>query len=706
MEYSSTKQEILPDITTLFIESDEDESLSGGKSSSFSNNVGEEAKPSVSVKTSAAAAGCSEGQCESTKEEKDGTTNVSVNILCSKTEDDSIMESIAVDNSSQMNQSKRSTLHDGESNIDFVSRIHGTLTQVSMERKSLDGAVVAPHRRDTDVNILSDLIDLPVYKEPCGENEQNTVDSTSLKALTNSDKRNGDVRGPLMNDKVVQTKTTIPNKPNNRGSKVGRHPSSTKADSLKSTTANLVRKTVADSSLQCSLIGNDSCRGSKESTESKASTATKQVLKNATKQKATAVKESPPPANVHESTQALYKVMKIEVNNIQLHRRQLKSNDSIVKQDNQADKIQHDSRYKATMRSEAKPSTFAVPSPKMKVIVPNDVSNLVIEPNTKTRESSETADKMKNQEKAGSTLRNLPNHLNGYSRNSNSVRCNSNSIGVIQLAARNENNHINCKLKAEIDASHNESVVEAQRPLEDNQLFAKALMSTELSQQMVNTHDCDTNAATSAASSYPDKHDALLTEVDDSVCKQVNISLSNPTGTTAQLANDVITIHSEKSMEQCSPELLCNKMNSAKNNTDNDYEHRLSKISDELRGIRDLLEARTKNQPDDLSRNENVRDVPRAVEFYSDLSTGSLYSPRTVNSASVSSNCRVDSQLKPKSRCILEKKSSQSFISCSPNTSFGLDDDSFVLLENLTRRGTKKTLLNPCSLNTSRDVER
>ena len=147
-------------------------------------------------------------------------------------------------------------------------------------------------------------------------------------------------------------------------------------------------------------------------------------------------------------------------------------------------------------------------------------------------------------------------------------------------------------------------------------------------------------------------------------------------------------------------------MNSAKNNTDNDYEHRLSKISDELRGIRDLLEARTKNQPDDLSRNENVRDVPRAVEFYSDLSTGSLYSPRTVNSASVSSNCRVDSQLKPKSRCILEKKSSQSFISCSPNTSFGLDDDSFVLLENLTRRGTKKTLLNPCSLNTSRDVER
>ena len=186
----------------------------------------------------------------------------------------------------------------------------------------------------------------------------------------------------------------------------------------------------------------------------------------------------------------------------------------------------------------------------------------------------------------------------------------------------------------------------------------------------------------------------------------MNISLSNPTGTTAQLANDVITIHSEKSMEQCSPELLCNKMNSAKNNTDNDYEHRLSKISDELRGIRDLLEARTKNQHGDLSRNENVRDVPRAVEFYSDLSTGSLYSPRTVNSASVSSNCRVDSQLKPKSRCILEKKSSLSFISCSPNTSFGLDDDSFVLLENLTRRGTKKTLLNPCSLNTSRDVER
>ena len=157
----------------------------------------------------------------------------------------------------------------GESNIiDFVSRIHGTLTQVSMERKSLDGAVVAPHRRDTDVNILSDLIDLPVYKEPCGENEQNTVDSTSLKALTNSGKRNGDVRGPLMNDKVVQTKTTIPNKPNNRGSKVGRHPSSSKADSLKSTTtANLVRKTVADSSLQCSLIGKESCRESKESAE-------------------------------------------------------------------------------------------------------------------------------------------------------------------------------------------------------------------------------------------------------------------------------------------------------------------------------------------------------------------------------------------------------------------------------------------------------
>ena len=155
----------------------------------------------------------------------------------------------------------------GESNIDFVSRIRGTLTQVSMERKSLDGAVVAPHRRDTDVNILSDLIDLPVYKEPCGENEHNTVDSTSLKALTNSDKRNGDVSGPLMNDKVVQTKTTIPNKPNNRGSKVGRHPSSSKADSLKSTTANLVRKTVADSSLQCSLIGKESCRGSKESAE-------------------------------------------------------------------------------------------------------------------------------------------------------------------------------------------------------------------------------------------------------------------------------------------------------------------------------------------------------------------------------------------------------------------------------------------------------
>ena len=272
MEYSSTKQEILPDITALFIESDEDESLSGGKSNSFSNNVSvEEAKPSVSVKTTAAA-GCSEGQCESTKEEKDGTTNMSVNILRSKTEDDSIMESICVDNSSQTNQSKTSSLHDpceivGESNIDFVSRIHGTLTQVSMERKSLDGAVVAPHRRDTDVNILSDLIDLPVYKEPCGESEHNTVGSTSLKALTNSDKRNGDVRRPLVNDKVVQTKTTIPNKPNNRGSKVGRHPSSSKADSLKSTTATLVRKTVADSSLQCSLIGKESCRGSKESAE-------------------------------------------------------------------------------------------------------------------------------------------------------------------------------------------------------------------------------------------------------------------------------------------------------------------------------------------------------------------------------------------------------------------------------------------------------
>eukprot|EP00956_Cyclotella_meneghiniana_P023765 scaffold46873_cov36-Cyclotella_meneghiniana.AAC.2 len=269
MEYSSTKQEILPDITTLFIESDEEESLSGGWSNSFSNNVGEEAKPSVSVKTTAPAAGCcSEGQCEFTKEEKDGTTNMSVNILRSKTGDDSIMESICVDNSSQTNQSKRSTLHDGESNIDFVSRIHGTLTQVSMERKSLDGTVIAPHRRDTDVNILSDFIDLPVYKEPCGENEHNTVDSTSLKALTDSGKRNGDVKRPLVNDKVVQTKTTIPNKPNNRGSKVGRHPSSSKADSLKSTTANLVRKTVADSSLQCSLIGKESCRvGSKESAE-------------------------------------------------------------------------------------------------------------------------------------------------------------------------------------------------------------------------------------------------------------------------------------------------------------------------------------------------------------------------------------------------------------------------------------------------------
>ena len=92
---------------------------------------------------------------------------------------------------------------------------------------------------------------------------------------------------------------------------------------------------------------------------------------------------------------------------------------------------------------------------------------------------------MKNQEKAASTLCNLPNPLIGYSRNSNSVRCNSNSIGVIQLAARDENNHINCKLKAEIDASHNELVVEPQRPLDDNQLVAKALMSTELSQQMV-----------------------------------------------------------------------------------------------------------------------------------------------------------------------------------------------------------------------------
>eukprot|EP00956_Cyclotella_meneghiniana_P023768 scaffold46875_cov70-Cyclotella_meneghiniana.AAC.3 len=446
MEYSSTKQEILPDITTLFIESDEEESVSGGKSSSFSNNVGEEAKPSVSVKTTAAA-GCSEGQCESTKEEKDGTTNMSVNILPPETGSGSIMKSIVVDNSSQTNQSKRSSLHDpceivGESNIDFVSRIHGTLTQVSMERKSLDGAVVAPHRRDTDVNILSDLIDLPVYKEPCRENEHNTVDSTSLKALTDSGKRNGDVRRPLMNNKVVQTKTTILNKHNNRGSKVGRHPSSSKADSLKSTKANSVRKTVADSSLQCSLIGKESCRGSKESAELKESSATKQVLRNAMKQKATAVKQNPPPANVHESTQALYRVMKmsivvvkIEVNIIQLHRRQLKpKNNPIVKQDNQADKTQHGNRHDAKMHSEAKPSFFAVPSPRMKVIVPNAVSNLVIEPNTKTRESSETADTMKNQEKAASTLRNLPNPLNEYSRNSNSVRCNSNSIGVIQLS--------------------------------------------------------------------------------------------------------------------------------------------------------------------------------------------------------------------------------------------------------------------------------
>lgn len=291
MEYSSTKKATLPDITTLFLES-EDEESSGGISGSMSVKTPTKAlspytlgdAPTMSDKTPTAA-DCSGGQCIPTEVEN-GTPSKSMNTVppeTTRSNPDDNMESNCLDHSSNTKCSE-GLVHAPfpfeaieESNVDFISRIHSTLTQVSTERKSLDGAAVAPHRSNTDVNILSDLIDLPVYKEQVSrKNDENSVDKEAhdtLKASVDHGKRNKDARRSLTKDKVP-TRTAISNKSNHmRRKEEGKRPMSSKSNSLTSTTTNLVksqtdavavRTNFADSSLQCSLIGGETCRGSKK----------------------------------------------------------------------------------------------------------------------------------------------------------------------------------------------------------------------------------------------------------------------------------------------------------------------------------------------------------------------------------------------------------------------------------------------------------
>lgn len=277
MEYSSTKTAVLPDISNLLIESDSSEDDSCEQLSKGNDSGAKNKAPLESARIDTA---------DSASASED-ISQYEINYLNSFESRNPSAETPEVELTVPFGSSKQeqtALLPGGnESNPDFLLRIHSELSSASIAKRSLIGqtsdlhSTAAPHLytshrgeersrnkilqdlHDADLKILLDPLDLPIYnpQRPAETFLAKAKPEKIQKRLENN--RSGrDEKDSESNSKHNKTEAKIaalPNKPCQ---------SSTTVKSSAPRKPKLVReiktvKTVTDSSLQCSLIGDGSC---------------------------------------------------------------------------------------------------------------------------------------------------------------------------------------------------------------------------------------------------------------------------------------------------------------------------------------------------------------------------------------------------------------------------------------------------------------